>query len=467
MKLVYSAEFADHPPDAVFAWHERSGALKRLLPPWVKAEIASESGGVKDGGVVEMRIRYGPAVYKWKLRHTGYAKGERFVDEQVSGPFRSWRHEHLFEAMPDGGTKVTDRIELEPPLGAASGLAPARIERELGRLFRFRYRRLARDLARHRRYAGRPALTVGVTGASGMVGSALCAFLETGGHRVVRFVRRRDELRRLPEGAAAFWNPAAGEIDRDALRGLDAMVHLAGASIAKGRWTPDRMRAIRRSRTEGTELAARSLAESARGPRVLISASAVGYYGNRGNARLDESSSPGSGFLASVCSAWEDATRPAERAGIRVAKLRTGVALSPAGGALGQMLLPFKFGVGGRIATGRQYMSWIDADDLTAAIHECLMNSGLRGAVNATAPNPVPNAAFASALGRALGRPTLVPVPSLAIRAAFGRLGIEALLWGQRVMPAKLMEAGFRYDCEGVEDSLRHQLGADVLPPVG
>jgi uncharacterized protein (TIGR01777 family) len=195
------------------------------------------------------------------------------------------------------------------------------------------------------------------------------------------------------------------------------------------------------------------------GPKVLVSASAVGDYGDRGAETLDEGAASGSGFLAEVCRAWEGATRAAERAGVRVVVLRGGVALSPAGGAIGQMLLPFKMGVGGRIGSGKQYLSWIDLDDLVALIHHALFTESLRGPVNATSPHPVTNATFTSALGRVLGRPTVLPVPALAVKAVFGELGKEALLWGQRVNPRKATESGFRFFYEGVEESLRFQLG--------
>jgi hypothetical protein len=201
------------------------------------------------------------------------------------------------------------------------------------------------------------------------------------------------------------------------------------------------------------------MAELKGGPRTLVSMSAVGYYGNRGDEIVDETALPGKGFLAEVCRAWEGATRPAERAGVRVVLLRGGLVISPAGGAIGRMLLPFKMGTGGRLGSGTQYMSWIDMDDLVGAIHHALHDDTLSGPVNATAPNPVPNATFTAALGRALGRPTVVPLPGLAVKAAFGELGTEVLLWGQRVAPRKLLASGFDFFYEGVGDSMRFQLG--------
>lgn len=456
MRLKYRTELTDHEPEEVFDWHERTGALERLTPPWADVEVLESSGGIRDGGEVSLRIRRGPTSFRWDLRHKDYEYGRQFRDEQVSGPMKSWTHTHRFEPLPGGGTIVEDEIDLEPPLGpAGAAVGPTFIRRELGRLFRFRYRRLFTDLARQAEHATRPRLTVAITGASGLVGQSLSHFLTTCGHDVIRLVR---DSRKIEDGAI-FWNPGTGEIDREGLAGADAVVHLAGTSIASGRWTDARKRSILQSRVRGTELIARTLAEMRDGPKVLVSASAVGFYGDRGAKTVTESGLAGKGFLAEVCRAWEGATKPAERAGVRVVLLRTGVALSPAGGALGQMLLPFKMGAGGRLGSGKQFMSWIDLDDLVGLIQHVLYTDSLRGPVNATSPHAVTNATFTSALGRALGRPTVIPVPALAVKAVFGELGKEALLWGQRVVPEKAMASGFDFFYEGVEESLRFQLG--------
>ena len=453
MRLAYSAELLQHNPETVFAWHKRPGALGRLTPPWAVVDVLEKEGGIQEGATVSLRVHRGPASFKWMLRHKDYVENERFRDEQISGPLKSWLHTHRFNAIEGGGTKLEDDIELEAPLGAPIG--SVLIKRELDRLFRFRYRRLFTDLSRHAEHTSKPRMTVAITGASGLVGSNLADFLTTGGHRVIRLVRDRHRL----DNDAIFWNPSTGEIDVEGLTGADAVVHLAGSSIANGRWSGARKRSIKQSRVKGTDLIARTLATMSGGPRILVSASAVGFYGDRGTDRIDERERAGQGFLAEVCRAWEDATKSAERAGVRVTTLRTGVALSPAGGALGQMLLPFKMGTGGRLGSGEQYLSWIDNDDLVAAIHHILMTDSVHGPVNATAPYPVTNSTFTLALGRALDRPTVVPVPGLAVKAAFGQLGTEALLWGQRVLPAKLTEAGFTFFYEGVEESMRFQLG--------
>jgi uncharacterized protein (TIGR01777 family) len=456
MRFTFRTEIPDLTPEQVFDWHERPGALERLTPPWGDVQVLHRSGGIEDGGRVTLRLRRGPTSFRWDLRHRDYVYGRQFRDEQVSGPMKSWVHTHSFLPLDGGGTVAQDEIDVEPPMGPlGAAFAPSLLRGELDRLFQFRYRRLVTDLSRHAAFAERKRLTVAITGGSGLIGASLASFLTTGGHRVVSLVR---DSRKLSEGKI-FWNPAAGVLDPADLEGVDAVVHLAGSSIADRRWTDERRRAIKQSRARGTELLARTLATMRGGPRTLISASAVGYYGDRGDRVVDEHEPSGKGFLAEVCRAWEGAVEPAERAGLRVVRLRIGVVLSPAGGALGQMLLPFKLGVGGRLGSGKQYLSWIDLDDLVGLMHHALHDDRLHGPVNATAPNPVTNAAFTSALGRALGRPTVLPVPAVALKALFGELGTEALLWGQRVVPAKATGAGFDFFYEGVEDSLRFQLG--------
>ena len=314
---------------------------------------------------------------------------------------------------------IRDRISYDPPLGAAAAaLAGSTLEGEMKRLFRFRNQRLAQDLARHGAYGG-PSLKVAMTGAGGFIGSALRHFLATGGHEVVPIVRRRPD-RDLGE---VYWDPMERKIEGQRLEGVDALVHLAGESLSRGRWTPAKKKAIWKSRVVGTRVLADTLNRLRDPPRVFVSSSAVGYYGNRGPERLSERSRPGSGFLPDLCREWENEALKAARSGVRVVLLRTGLALSPAGGALGTMLLPFKLGIGGRLGSGRQYVSWIDHDDLVALIFHALVTPGLRGPVNATAPHPVTNATFTTKLGHALRRPTLLPVPSLAVRGILGEMG--------------------------------------------
>ena len=241
-------------------------------------------------------------------------------------------------------------------------------------------------------------------------------------------------------------------------KGVDAVVHLAGENIAEGRWTAERKAALHASRVGPTRLLCETLAGLKQPPQVLVSSSAVGYYGDRGEARLDETSPPADDFLGRLARAWEDATQPAAQAGIRVVRLRTGIVLTPEGGALGKMLLPFKAGIGGVLGSGRQYMSWIAIDDLVGVIHFAATHAALAGPVNAVAPTPVTNREFTKTLGRVLGRPTIAPAPAFALRLAFGEMADAALLGSTRVEPSRLRAAGYRFRFEDLETALRHLL---------
>lgn len=295
-----------------------------------------------------------------------------------------------------------------------------------------------------------------VSGSSGLIGSALLPFLTAGGHSVTRLVRSK---RAGGDVGSILWNPQAGTIDRGALEGFDAVVHLAGENIAGGRWTAARKARIRDSRVKGTRLLATTLAGLARPPRVLVTASAVGYYGDRGDELLAEESPPGTGFLAELCREWEAAADPAREKGIRVANLRLGLVLSGTGGALPRMLPAFKLGVGGVIGSGRQYWSWIAIDDLVGAIYHALTTESLRGPVNVVAPRAVTNREFTKTLGRVLSRPTIFPLPAFAARLALGEMANELLLAGQRLEPARLVASGYKFLYPELEDALRHVLG--------
>jgi uncharacterized protein (TIGR01777 family) len=297
-----------------------------------------------------------------------------------------------------------------------------------------------------------------VTGSTGLVGGALVRSLLADGHEVTRLVRGDAQGFRAPGTAAVHWNPDSGAIDAKELEGHDGAVHLAGESIADGRWDDEKKRRILESRVKGTRLLAETLAGLERRPKVLVSASATGFYGNRGAEVLREESASGDDFLSEVCREWEKATLAASRAGIRVVHVRIGVVLSADGGALPKMLTPFKLGLGGRVGSGRQYMSWITLEDLVGVIKRALTDESLRGPVNAVAPNAVTNEEFTKAVGHALGRPTFLSMPAFAARLAFGEMADALLLSGSRVEPARLAEAGYEFKHPDIEGALRHVL---------
>jgi uncharacterized protein (TIGR01777 family) len=298
-----------------------------------------------------------------------------------------------------------------------------------------------------------------VTGSSGLIGSALVAALNARGDEATCLVRTAAHARRADGAREVLWNPARGELDAAELEGHDAAVHLAGDPIAEGRWTEEKKRRIRESRVQGTTLIAATLAKLKTPPPTLLSASAVGYYGDRGEETLTETSAAGADFLSEVCREWEASTEAARVAGIRVVLLRFGVVFSGRGGALAKMATPFKFGAGGKIGSGEQYMSWIALDDAVGAILHALAHEELAGAVNVVAPRAVTNGEFTKTLGRVLGRPTIFAVPAFAARLAFGEMADAALLASQRAEPARLKATGYQFKYPELEGALRHALG--------
>jgi uncharacterized protein len=429
---------------AVFDWHARPGAFERLNPPFDPVQVVEHSGSIAVGTRAVLRVRLGPLSYKWVAVHTALEDGVSFSDKQESGPFALWEQTHRM--VPEGPDRsvLEDEVHYRLPLGSLGALGAGRLTRaKLEALFAYRHTLLAADLARHRALPG-PPLRVGMTGSHGFIGTALGHFLTTGGHTVVRLPR--------------------SDVAPSLLDGLDAVVTLAGASIAGGRWSASRKEEIRRSRVESTRRLVDAMRSCARPPPVLVSGSAIGFYGDRGSEALDETSAPGSGFLAGVCQDWEEAAREAERLGTRVVLLRTGLVLSPNGGALAKLSPLFRAALGGRVGPGTQVYSWISLEDAVGAIHYALRTPSLKGPVNLTAPEPATNGAFTEALGKVLHRPTPAPVPAAAVRALFGAMGVETLLASAQVTPRVLLESGFTFRWPGLREALRFCLGVERLP---
>jgi uncharacterized protein len=445
MGLHYSS-VVDAPLAEVFAWHERPGALLRLLPPWQPIKVAQQAQSLADGRAV-LQL---PGRVRWVAQHSGDDPPHRFVDELVSLPLR-WRHTHSFVTVDGGATRVIDDVETPVP-GSL-----------LGQTFRYRHHQLAGDLAAHRGAAqrGGPLLTIAVTGSSGLIGSALSAYLSTGGHRVIRLVRgaSRDPLERT-------WDPE--RTDPRVLEGVDAVVHLAGASIA-GRFTDAHKRLVRDSRVGPTAELARVMAALPDGPRILVCASAIGFYGNeRGDEVVTEESGGGAGFLAELVGAWEAAARPAADAGVRVVHVRTGIVQSARGGSLKLLRPLFSVGLGGPLAPGSQWVSWIGLDDLLDVFGRALGDDQAVGPLNAVAPSAVTNAEYASTLARVLRRPARLTVPAIGPQMLLGAEGAREIVQAsQRVVPARLVAAGHVFRHPSLEVCLRHQLGHIDVAPFG
>ncbi|MEU4313198.1 TIGR01777 family oxidoreductase [Nocardia sp. NPDC024068] len=435
------------PRSEVFEWFARPGAFARLAPPWQPVSLLDEADSLADGRAV-LGL---PARLRWVAQHEAgeYDPPQRFVDRittdgLASAPVAavlSWRHTHEFEEVDPAHTRIVDRVRTWVP---AAMLRP---------MFTYRYRQLEADLAAHARAAdhGLGAITVAVTGASGLVGSALTAFLTSGGHTVIRLVRREPH-----EPGERRWDPA--DPAADLLDGVDAVIHLAGVPIA-GRFTDEHKKAVAESRITPT----RKLAElSARaGVAVFVSASAIGYYGyDRGDETLTEQASRGTGFLADVVADWEDAAAAAACATTRAVSVRTGIVQSPRGGTLRLLRPLFGAGLGGRIGSGRQWMSWIGIDDLVDIYHRTLWDVRLQGPINAVTPHPVRNTEYTDTLGRVMGRPTVLVVPKFGPAVLLGRSGARELATAsQRVVPDRLGAAGHEFRDPDLDSALRHVLG--------
>lgn len=443
------------PQPEVLAWHDRPGAVVRLTPPGLASADAPDDGGLRAGRLVGVRL--GPPALPtalrphWVLRHLEHDPRGRFVDEQVRGPWRTWRHEH--EIVADGaGTEIRDSIELELPrrLGA---LAPA-AESQIRRLLAFRARQLHDDLAFHARWAELPRRTVAITGSSGLIGTQLAALLETGGHTVRRMVRES----RVGPGEIS-WDPKAGVLDPADLEGVDVVVNLAGRSIAT-RWTATARHEIRDSRVNGTALLSRTLAGLRDGPAALVQASGIGAYGPRRPGELLTEADPGGdGFLAHLVRDWEGSTRAAADAGVRVALVRTGLSLTDGGGPLLPQLPLFLAGAGGRLTDAHAMTSWISLDDIVRAFAHAVLSADLHGPVNGVGPEPVSAGVFARTLGAVLHRPALLPVPPLGPRMVLGAAAADELVrTDQDVSDARLRASGFEPVHRTLEQALRHVL---------
>jgi uncharacterized protein len=442
-----------YPAPEVFAWHARPGAFERFNPPWRPVRVVKPPRSLHSGETVEIALPLcGPLAIPWKLTHTDYQENSRFCDEQVRGPFRTWRHVHSFIPQNDSSCIMRDEVFFTLPWGLT--LARFFITRELKRLFSFRHMVLSTDLALHNRWKGLPRKRILIAGASGFIGSALTSFLSTAGHSVVRLVRRaprgEDERR---------WDPDREALDPAVFDGVDVVINLAGENIFGRRWTPSFKRALVESRIKSASLLCRTIANLEKRPEVVISASGIGYYGDAGDGIVDEGSPAGRGFLADLSRSWEESARNSLRDTTRLVLLRLGVVLNPRGGALQRMHALFRLGLGGVLGSGKQYLSWISLQDLLGVFEHAIYTPTLSGPCNAVAPRAVTNRELTKTLGAILRRPTILPAPAPLLKAALGEAAQEMLLSSTRASPTRLTESDYSFLFPELADALRFECG--------
>lgn len=458
-----------------FAYHERDGALQRLVPPWESVQIEHSDRSLHVGSRVVMKTKVMGIPLRWVAEHTVYDPPHLFADTQLSGPFASWNHRHMFSGLdPENDdlqnksskigieqqaiTQLIDEIRYRLPmgfLGRTFGSSMAR--KTIEAMFAYRHRITRDDLQLSHDHPMEP-IKVAISGSSGMVGSSMQSLLTLLGHHVYPIVRHPVDSSNQSQAVAAW----SSEKEAAKLSGVDAVIHLAGKSIASQRWNDRVKQEIRDSRVQKTRQLCESLARLDQKPKVLVCASATGIYGDRGDEVLNESSEIGDDFLADVAREWEDACQPAIDAGIRVVNARFGIILSPGGGALEKTLTPAKL-MGGSLGNGKQWWSWIALDDVLGAIYHAIANEAVSGPVNFVSPDPIRNQEFVKTLGRVIGRPALVPAPAFALRLGLGEMADALLLASSRVEPRRLLDSGYRFRFTDLESFFKYSLGRERL----
>lgn len=458
-KLPVSAE-------AAFKYHAAPGALNRLIPPWESVKIESSDQSLESGSRVVLRTSIAGLPVRWVAEHTDYEPPNLFCDKQISGPFAQWNHQHSFHEKEESGSPLqshlTDQIDYKVPFGLVGDTLGGGIaKRTIEAMFAYRHRVTHDDLNLQSRYSNE-SLKVAISGSNGLVGQSLSTMLSLFGHVVQPIVRGNTHS----NNEIAAWSDTA---DDQSFAETDVVVHLAGKSIASGRWTKQQKKEIRDSRVKKTRKLCELLAKTKQPPKTLICASATGVYGDRGDEALDEQScfgdatETGSGFLVDVGRQWEEACRPAIEAGIRVVNARFGIILSPQGGALQKMLTPAKL-LGGSLGSGKQWWSWIALDDAIGAIYHCIKTEQLHGPVNLVSPHPIQNKVFAKQLGQVLGRPAIFPAPAPMLRIALGEMADALLLSSTRVTPMRLIESGYEFRFSDLKEVLSYSLGRTTKP---
>lgn len=446
-------------PKTVFGYYNSPEALVRLTPPWEKMKVVKKLDSFEDGSRVVLKVKTGPIWQKWVAEHFDFEPPHLFCDRMVSGPFKYWVQRHEFRDV-EAGCEVRDIINYELPVSPFSDMFGGWFAKsKIQSMFDYRHRITEGDVKYHETNKLEPKRIL-ISGSSGMIGTQLVAYFSMAKHDVWKLKRvdspskeSRDEKNKI-----IFWDPKSGFKNKNILEGFDVVIHLAGAGIADKRWTDARKKVLRESRVIDTNNLSKALAELDQKPEVFLSSSAIGIYGDRDDEKLTEESAPVDDFLGKLGQDWEKATQQAADAGIRTINMRTGIVLSPAGGALGKMILPFMMGVGGKLGDGKAYMSWIALDDMLSSIEYLIKDYSIEGPVNLTSPNPVTNSEFTKTLSKVIKRPAFIPAPEFGLNMMFGEMAEKALLASARVIPEKLnKDYQFRY--ADLESALRHLLG--------
>lgn len=450
------------PSKTVADYHFAPGALPRLIPPWEDIRVLKKThSNLTDGSEVTLSVPLAPGIRKrWLARHSEVNYPNSFTDQQITGPFQAWKHVHTFLDQDGQNTLLTDQISYRLPLAPISHLlAHGFVTKKLERTFSFRHKRTSADLhaLTSSPLTGKVIL---ITGASGLVGSNLKALLEVGGATVLTLSRSRMQKTQRELNTHYEWDfNSLSNFPFEAIERSSIVIHLAGENIASSRWTAHQKERIRKSRIEGTRLLIEALKKSSSRPATFLAASATGFYGDRGDEELHESSSPGSGFTSEVATAWEAESLKAEQVGIRTLITRFGIVLTPQGGALKKMLPAFQFGVAGSLGSGKQWMGCISIDDLLYAIIHLLAHEESSGIYNLVQPEPVTNDTFTRTLASLLKRPALIPAPALLLRLLLGEMADGLLLSSTRAYPTRLINEGFTFTYPDLNSALRFLLG--------
>ncbi len=442
--------------EKLFTWHEGKGAVLRLTPPWIPLKIIARSGeGIQEGAKIRFKIKFFKIPMVWESEHINYQKNKFFKDMQTKGPFPLWVHSHMFRQDGTHHSIMEDKIEFKLPFQTLTRPFYKFVIKEFERMFAYRHRILKYDLENNANRNGEKKRIL-ISGSGGTIGSALIPFLQTLGHDIIRLVRKKGKL----VNDELFWDPYRGILDLEKAGKLDAVINLNGVNITDKRWTEKQKQSIFDSRVISTRLLAQKTACLDHVPDVFLSASAIGFYGEGGDTILTENNHAGDYFISKVCRQWENASIEAfKKTNIRCVQLRTGVALTPAGGALAKMMLLFRLGLGAQFSHGRQYMSWISIEDVLAGILYILNHDKITGPVNLTSPCPVTNKEFSKTLATVFSKKILFAVPEFAAKVLWGKMGKETFLASVRVMPEKLLNNGFNFQHKNLLPALIDLLG--------